>query len=156
MRRRWLSIGGVLACVTSLVLLAAMAHKMDHSKKVKELRETISDVRKMSGPIRPGANPAQHLAQLTKEIDPEEVDDKTIEDMVSLLDTPNDFVRAWVAVALGHLGPRAKVAVPALLKVMHDTECVDLKEMTSAGAARVALKRIGVTPPPPDCGKKKN
>jgi len=41
------------------------------------------------------------------------------------------------------------------LKVMRETDCVELKEMTSAGAARVALKRIGVTPPPRDCGKEK-
>jgi len=41
------------------------------------------------------------------------------------------------------------------LKVMRETDCVELKEMTSAGVARVALKRIGVTPPPRDCGKEK-
>jgi hypothetical protein len=154
MKRRWLNIGWVLACVTCLVLLAAMASKMDDPKKLKELQETISDVRKMSGPIKPGANPAEHLAQLTEEIDPKKVDDKTLGDIVSLLDTSNDFVRLWVAAALGHLGPRAKVAVPALLKVIQETDCLELKEMTSAGAARVALKRIGVTPPSPDCGKK--
>lgn len=153
MKRRWLSIGCLL-CATGLVLRIAMANGMDDTRKVKELQETISDVRKMRGPSKPGANAAEHLAQLTKEIDPKKIDDKTLGDIVSLLDTSNDFVRAWVAVALGNLGPRAKAAVPALLKVVHETDCLELKEMTSAGAARIALKRIGVTPPPRDCEKK--
>jgi hypothetical protein len=154
MKRQWLDIGGLLVCATCLVLLMAVANKMENTRKLKELQETISNVRKMSGPIKPGANAAEHLAQLTEKIDPKKIDDKTLGDLVSLLDTSNDFVRAWVAAALRHLGPRAKGAVPALLKVMHETDCLELREMTSAGAVRVALRRIGVTPPPPDCGKK--
>lgn len=154
MKRRWRSIGWVLTCVISLVLLAATAGKIGDTKKLKEIQETISDVRKMSGPIKPGANPAERLAQLTEEIDPKKVDDKTLGDIVSLLDTSNEFVRFWVAASLGHLGPRAKGAVPALLKVMRETDCIELRVMTSADAARMALKRIGVTPPPRDCGKK--
>jgi hypothetical protein len=152
MRRRWLRIGFLL-CATGFVRIA-MANGADDTRTLKELQETIADVRNMSGPSKPGANAAEHLAQLTKEIDPKKIDDETLGKIVSLLDTSNDFVRAWVAVSLGNLGPRAKVAVPALLKVLDETECLELKEMTSAGAARVALKRIGVTPPPRDCGKK--
>lgn len=153
MKRRWLSIGCML-CAAGLVLPIAMANGTDDTRTLKEIQETISDVRKISGPAKPGANAAEHLSQLTEKIDPKKVDDKTLDDMVSLLDTSNDFVRFWVAAALGHLGPRARVAVPALLKVIHETDCLELKEMTSAGAARVALKRIGVTPPPKDCEKK--
>lgn len=151
-----LYLGGcLLVCAACMGQVTTMANGIDETKTLKELQETISDVRKMSGPSKPGANAAEHLSQLTEKIDPKKVDDKTLDDMVSLLDTSNDFVRFWVAAALGHLGPRAKVAVPALLKVMHETDCLELKEMTSAGAARVALKRIGVTPPPRDCGKEK-
>lgn len=153
MKRRWLSIGCLL-CATGLLLRIAMANGADDTRTLKELQETIPEVRKMSGPSKPGANTAERLAQLTKQIDPKKIDDETLGKIVSLLDTSNDFVRAWVAVSLGNLGPRAKIAVPALLKVMHETDCLELKEMTSAGAARVALKRIGVTPPPRDCKEK--
>lgn len=70
----------------------------------------------MSGPIKLGANPAEHLAQLTKEIDPKKVDDKTLGDIVSLLDTSNDFVRAWVAGALG-LGSLSATLPPSFAQV---------------------------------------
>lgn len=155
MKEGYLNIGCLFLGAVCLLSVTAMANEMDETKALKELQETISDVRKMSGPSKPEANPAEHLARLTEKIDPKKVDDRTLDEMVSLLDTSNDFVRAWVAVALGNLGPRAKVAVPKLLRVMHETDCLELKEMTSAGAARVALKRIGVTPPPRDCGQKK-
>jgi hypothetical protein len=131
-----------------------MADGMADTQMLKELQETILKLRKMGGPSMARTNTAERLSQLTEKIDPKEVDDKTLDDLVSLLDSPDDSVRFWVAASIGHLGPRAKGAAPALLKILHETECLELKEMTSAGAARVALKRIGVTPPPRDCVKK--
>jgi hypothetical protein len=113
MKRRSLNFGCLLG-VICLALGIAMATGSDDTGRLKELRETISEVRKMNGPSKPGANAAEHLSQLTEKIDPKKVDDKTLDGMVSLRDTSNDFVRAWVAVALGNLGPRAKVAVPPL------------------------------------------
>ena len=95
------------------------------------------------------ADAAEHLACLVQGIAPETVDDKTIEDMVSLLDDPADAVRSWVAAALGQLGPRAKVAVPKLLELLPAADC-DMGDLTSAAAIRPALEKMGVKPPPFD------
>jgi len=74
--------------------------------------------------------------------------------MVSLLETEEDSVRAWVAASLGHLGLRAKVAVPKLLKLLPEVDGLR-GSLTSAPFIRVALKRMGEKPPPPpDCGPK--
>jgi hypothetical protein len=132
-----------------------MADGMDDAKILKELQETMARVRTMSGPSMARTKAAEHLSELTRKIDPKEIDDTTLEDLVSLLDTSDDSVRGWVAGALGYVGPRAKVAVPKLLKVIRETDCPKVATgVRSADAARVALKRIGVTPPPRDCGKK--
>lgn len=98
---------------------------------------------------------AEHLADLTRGIEPSEVDDTTLADMVSLLDTEEDSVRYWVATALGNLGPRAKTAAPRLIRLLPKVDCLR-GEKTSASAIRSALKRMGETPPPiPNCGAKK-
>src|SRR5512142_750273 len=92
------------------------------SVTISQLKETIKTVRSdSSSDVRYRA--AQHLADLTRAIDPRAVDDKTLADMVSLLDTNDDSVRLFVAGALGFLGPRAKVAVPKLLKILPEVDC---------------------------------
>jgi hypothetical protein len=137
------------------VLPTIFARAADDAEILKNLQETIAKVRTMSGPSMARTNAAEYLSRLTKEIDPKKVDDKTLRDLVSLLNTPDGSVRGWVAGALGYLGPRAKMAVPALLTVIRETDCPEAGTgVRSADAARLALKRIGVTPPLPDCGKK--
>jgi hypothetical protein len=133
-----------------------MADGANDTRILKELRETISKVRTMSGPSIVRANVAEHLSQLTEKIDPKKVDDNTLRNLISLLDTSDNSVRIWVAGALGHLGPRAKMAVPALMRFMREEDCPELVAGVPTDAARVALKRIGVTLPPRDCGKKSN
>lgn len=124
----------------------------DDARTLKELRELIAKVHTMSEPSMARTNAAEAISRLTKDIDPKKVDDKTLRDLVSLLNTPDDSVRMWVAGALGFLGPRAKAAAPALLRVIRETKCPLVSTgVTAADAARVALKRIGVEPPPPDC-----
>jgi hypothetical protein len=134
-----------------------MANGTDDAITLKDLRETIIKVRTMSGPSMARTNAAEHLSQLTRQIEPKKVDDKMLRDMVSLLNIPDDSVRLRVAGAMGNLGPRAKMAVPALLRVIRETDCPPKIEtgVTLSGTALLALKRIGVEPPPPrDCGKK--
>jgi hypothetical protein len=98
---------------------------------------------------------AERLATLTRGINPHDVDDATLDEMVSLLDTKEDSVRAWVAASLGNLGRRARVAVPRLLKLLPEVDCLR-GSVTSAPFIRVALKRMGETPPPlPNCDEKK-
>jgi HEAT repeat protein len=139
-------IAFVLIC-----LLSSTTHATDNPMFKKQLTETIAKVRKgRTSNIRTDA--AEHLARLTQRIDPNNVDHKTLEELVSLLDTSEDSVRLWVAASLGNLGPRAKVAVPTLLKLLPEVDCLR-GSLTSAPAVRAALERIGVAPPPPpECG----
>jgi len=96
---------------------------------------------------------AQHLAKLTRDVDPQLVSDQALVQLIALLDTPYDYVRLWVAGALGNLGPRAKPAVPRLLTLLPKVDCLR-GSVTSAPVIRTALTRIGVTPPPiPDCAR---
>lgn len=125
---------------------------------MKQLRETVAQVRKgKTSRVRTDA--AQHLAKLTNQLDPNDVDDATISEIVSLLDMSEDSVRLWVAGSLGKLGPRAKkLAASRLLELLPEVDCLE-GSLTSAGAIRVALQRMGVTPPPENCatqGKSKS
>jgi hypothetical protein len=130
-----------------ILFLSGTAHAGDHMPKkllTEQFTKTIMDVRTGATPtIRDEA--AQHLAQLTRGIDPEDVDDKTIADLVSLLDLP--VGRYWVAVCLGNLGPRAKIAIPKLQKLLTEEDCLQVSK-SAAGGIRYALTKMGVKPPP--------
>lgn len=155
MQNRWLSISCLLLCVICLTLPMVFADGADDAKVLNDLRGMIAKVRTMSGPSVTRTNAAEAISRLTKQIDPKSVDDKTLRDMVSLLETPDYSVLIWVAAALGHLGPRAEMAVPALLRVIHETDCPEIATgVLPSDAARVALTRIGVMPPPRNCKQK--
>jgi hypothetical protein len=118
----------------------------------KRLKEAMAKVREgETSTSRTDA--AEYLATLTRGINPSKVDDTTLAELVSLLETQEDSVRYWVAASLGNLGPRAKMAVPTLLKLLPQVDCVR-GSLTSAPAIRLALERMGETPPPPKCGSK--
>jgi len=145
-----------LVSVVGLVLLAlspelcAQSHSR-HKKQLKgQLSQTMAKIR--SGKtLNSRTDAAEHLGTLTHGINPHRVDEATLIEMVSLLDTQEDSVRAWVAASLGHLGPRAKLAVPRLLKLLPEADCLQ-GSLTSAPFIRRALERIGETPPPaPKC-----
>lgn len=91
---------------------------------------------------------AERLAELTKSMDRKAVSEQTISDLISLLDSPDDSVRFWVAAALGNLGQLAKAAIPKLQELLPNADCLD-GTITSASGIRYALKQMGVTPPPP-------
>jgi hypothetical protein len=133
-----------LVVVASLFFGGARAENSILNRQLEELVAKISTERTYGA----RAATSEHLAQLTRSIDPENVDDKTLGRMVSLLDSPDDAVRAWVAVALGHLGPRAKLAIPKLLSILPKSDCL-YESLSSAPAIRVAIARIGGSPPPP-------
>ena len=122
-----------------------------------KLEKAIAQVRITLSPMA-RAEAAEHLADLIHGAKPNSVDDKTIADMVSLLDIPDDSVRAWTAAAFIHLGRRAKVAAPRLLALLAEVDCLE-GDLTSAASIRPALKRMGVRPPPEpsynDCHKPK-
>jgi hypothetical protein len=140
---------GVLAAMLVCAVCSA-AQSSGAAVSKGQLEETIASIRAGETlTIRTSA--AKHLSDLTRSIDPEEVDDPTLKELVSLLSTNEDSVRFWVAASLGRLGPRAKVAVPVLLKLLPEVGCLG-GALTSAPAIRLALKRMGETPPPrPEC-----
>jgi hypothetical protein len=121
-----------------------------------KLVDTIATVRAMT-PSRARFDAAEQLAVLTNKVRPASVSDSTVNDLVSLLDDSDDVVRMFAAAALGHLGRRAKVAVPKLLALLPEADCLD-GPVTSARSIRPALKRMGVEKLPPrpsynDCHK---
>jgi hypothetical protein len=130
--------------------LCAQSHSMSKKQLKRQLSETMAKIRNgKTSNSRTGA--AERLGTLTRGINPNKVDETTLIEMVSLLDTQEDSVRGWVAASLGNLGPRAKVAVPSLLKILPEVDCLR-GSLTSAPAIRVALERIGeIPPPPPNC-----
>jgi hypothetical protein len=148
----------VLIAAACIFLLSpglwAKSHPRPKRQLKRQLLETMAKVRNgKTTNSRTAA--AEHLAAtLTRGINPHKVDETTLTEMVSLLDTQEDSVRAWVAASLGHLGPRAKVAVPRLLKLLPEVDCLR-GSLTSAPMIRLALERMGEIPPPsPNCNAK--
>jgi len=152
MHKQWLNLFSMALCATLMVLQSGTAYGTGGPMLMRQLKETIEKVRTGVPSSMARAKAAEHLADLTRKIDPKIVDDKTLADLVSLLDTPDDSVRGSVAAALGHLGPRAKSAIPMLLKILPEVDC-QYMGLTSAPAIRIAISRMGEKPPPrPNCG----
>ena len=139
----------------ALIILLSCTSEAQSNTTVptRRLGKAIAQVR-MGGSPKARTDAAECLAQLTHGIDPTKVDDKTLGDLVSLLDVSDDSVRYWVARSLGNLGPRAKMAAPRLQAILADVDCLPGSK-TSASGIRFALSQIGVTPPPPRCGTAK-
>jgi len=132
--------GFCFAMVLAMLLTVGSLRAAGDPAALRQIAETIATVRNGTPPtVRPRA--AEHLYELTHGINPTTVDDKTVADMVSLLDTTDDSVRLWVAASLGNLGR---------LLALGQVECHG-KSMPSAGAIRFALTRMGKKPPPPPC-----
>jgi hypothetical protein len=93
---------------------------------------------------------SKRLFELVSKSDLDNVDDKTIHELTSLLDTQYDGVRYWVASALACFGLRAKFAAPKLLEVLKESDCL-ISETSSSMPIRYALERMGVPPPEHTC-----
>jgi hypothetical protein len=117
------------------------------SAALEQIERTIEQVRR-GETSNARTDAAERLAELTRKIDPGKVDDQTLSELISLLDTWEDSVRDAVAISIGNLGPRAREAAPELLKILPEVECLWV-ESSSASDVREALKLIGTTPPPP-------
>lgn len=141
-------------CTSPAVLIAlatatfcSAQRSSSHSTVLLQLQRTIANV-KTSETVNERTAAAENLARLAKKISRKEITEQTIADLISLLDSPDDSVRFWVAAALGSLGPPAKAAIPKLLALLPKADCLD-GAITSASGIRYALKQFGVTPPPP-------
>jgi hypothetical protein len=138
-----------------MFLVAGEVHAATDPVLNAKLEETIAKVR-AGKPSAERTEAAEHLAKLTHRVNPASVDQKTVSDMISLLDIPDDSVRGWTAAALGNLGRRAKAAVPKLLALLPEVDCLQ-GDLSSAASVRPALKRLGANLPPApsynDCHK---
>lgn len=113
----------------------------------EQIIETMAKVRS-DKTVDARTKAAEHVASLTQKISSKEVTETLVTDLTSLLDSPDDSVRYWMATALGNIGPAARSAVPKLEKMLPEADCIN-GAITSAGGIRYALVKMGVKPPPP-------
>ncbi|MFI4968351.1 MAG: hypothetical protein ACHQAU_06435 [Gammaproteobacteria bacterium] len=140
----------VVVCSMLFAPLSSAAYSRDETVSLKQVQEAVTQVATMKDQVLWQSGTGPNLDNLTKRIDPKKVDDKTLEDMESLLDSDNDLIRYWGAIAIGNLGPRAKPAIPKLLKVFHTVDCLN-GPITSANAILYAFEHIGVKSPERTC-----
>jgi hypothetical protein len=143
----------VMAVMLSGLLSAATRAQSDtvFKRQITEIKEAVAKVRTGATP-ETRADAAERLADLPSEFIASRVDGKTLADIVSLLDTPEDPVRFWVAVTLGNLGYSARIAIPKLQQLLPEADCLQ-GDLTVADAVRYALARMGAELPPPMCGR---
>jgi len=131
------------------VMLQRLAGATEDSSYMKHFSDALADARtSATSTARTAA--AERLFALTGKMNPNDVNDKTIVDLMSLLAGSDDSTRYWAARSLGVLGPRAKIAVPILQSTLTEVDCLPGSK-TSASGIRFALLQIGITPPPYSC-----
>jgi HEAT repeat protein len=149
MKMRFSRLFSVALCFL-LSAVAGIAQEEGGPAHMKQIKETIAKVRS-DRTARARTEAAEHLARLAQKISSEEVTEALVTDITSLLDSLDDSVRYWVAVALGNLGPAAKAAVPKLEEMLPKADCIN-GAITSASGIRYALIKMGIKPPPsPEC-----
>jgi HEAT repeat protein len=140
----------VSCCVLSAV--CGMTQVNGGPALMKQINETIAKVRS-DKTVDGRTEAAEHLASLAQKIKSTDVTEPLVTNVTSLLDSPDDSVRYWVAMALGNLGPAAKAAVPKLKEMLPRADCIN-GAVTSASGIRYALIKMGIKPPPPPkCGR---
>jgi hypothetical protein len=73
------------------------------------------------------------------------VSDQDILTMIEMLKDNDDSVRLWTAAMLGDIGYRARNSVNALQAALSERHC-DSEMISSSGAIRVALSKLGASP----------
>jgi hypothetical protein len=142
-----------LASRTVLLLLAASATVSSAAERAvssDQLSALISSVRAATDPSTQDLV-ARDLRRLVAGAYLGNIDDKTIEDLASLLDLPNDAARHSVAIALGLFEKRALFTLPKLLDLHQKAYCARLRgeaEPGSTDAIRFAIQNITGGPLP--------
>jgi hypothetical protein len=138
--------------LTAALLLSASATTVTAAEprtqvSSKQLANMISAVRQ--GPDASTREvAAERIPRLLSGADLSQIDAKTIEDLASLLDPPNNTVRNWVALSLSMFDARAKFAVPKLQAVYLSLHCASQRERDVATTIGIAIQRINGAPPP--------
>lgn len=136
-----------LALCLATPATTGIAQGTEGPASIKQIEDTLAKVRSYKT-VDARTEAAEHLASLTHQISGKEVTDALVADIISLLDSPDDSVRYWVAIALGNLGPVAKAAIPKLEQMLPKADCIN-GTVTSASGIRYALTKMGIKPPPP-------
>ncbi len=148
---RFSRLFSVALCVV-LSAVAGIAQASGGTVHMKQINEAIARVRS-DKTVDARTEAAEHLASLTQKIPGKEATEALVADIASLLDSPDDSVRYWVARALGNLGLAAKSAAPKLEGMLPKADCIN-GTITSASGIRYALIKMGIKPPPPPkCGR---
>jgi HEAT repeat protein len=117
---------------------------------MNQITETMAKVRS-DKTVDSRTEAAEHLANLAQKMSSKDVTETLVTEITSLLDSPDDSVRYWVAMALGNLGPAAKAAAPKLEEMLPKAECTN-GAITSASGIRYALFKMSIKPTPsPKC-----
>jgi len=138
-------------------ILGCLGYRVNIQLNMK-IEETVSRIRE----TRPtyttnnGNNAGSQLLSLIRPVNSIFVDDKTVADIISLLDIPDRSVQFWATLALVPFGARAKAAAPRLLVLLQEEDCeIILKGgcycyngMVLGTAIRPMLERMGIKAPP--------
>jgi hypothetical protein len=96
-------------------------------------------------------NAAQKLATLAHDMPQKDISHETLTAIITLMDSPEDSVRYWIARSIGNLGNRGKIAIPKLKESLVLADCLPGTK-TSASGIRFALSQLDVAQPPhADC-----
>jgi hypothetical protein len=74
-----------------------------------------------------------------------ELDNETIDGLISLLRIRHDGVRYWTVRSLGRMDPCARTAIPALKLIVPEADCWP-GGLTSASEIRATLTKFGEPP----------
>jgi hypothetical protein len=137
-----------LACFLSPLPTSGAQSAPDINLKLQELMAKVQSME----PSIERQDVAAKLAQWTAGIKPNKVDDETVLDLISLVDSKDESVVYFAAAALGNLGVRARMASQKLRKRLSQEEtCPQLPtSKITASVIRTALKRMRVKVPHPD------
>ena len=119
---RGLRCAALISAVLLAVLAKVEARAATNKATMQKIAEAVRRAR-FGETALDRSNAAERLPDLTESIDPNEIDDKTLADLISLLDTWQDSVRVPVPCPSGFLAPRAKSAVPKLLAMLPELDC---------------------------------
>jgi len=121
-----------------------------------QILEAIEKIKASAPKTAQGYETAMQLLRLTRNINPEDIDDETLNEMIKLLDIPD--VDIGVIASFWDLVPRVEKAIPKLIQIMNDETCdskfVDLLGRTGIWAddlIRDMLKRQGIDVPAVNC-----
>lgn len=121
----------------------------------KELQIPLSDIEEMIVSASNGdVSAAEELAHISGDAEAQKINDDTLRNIVSLLDSPSGPVRLWAAAAVGNFGTRSAQFAPRLQKMVSEEAC-NMTGLSAADAASFALKKIGILPAPFGCKKSK-